>query len=89
MANVTWPLPFTVVAACRVVVGAAQVPPSMKVTLPSVTAVAPTFTAAVNVTDCPKVDGFRLEATAVVVPAAFTWCAVPADALRLKLPSPA
>jgi hypothetical protein len=29
---------------------------------------------AVNVTDCPYVEGFRLDATLTLVPAAFTTC---------------
>ena len=40
-------------------------------------------TAAVNVTDCPLTDGFRLEASVVVVVAiaAFTLCVSVADVL--------
>jgi len=51
--NAACPLPFSAVGPASVAVGAAHVPPSMKVTLPLVTAVAPTFTEAVNVTLVP------------------------------------
>ena len=47
--------------------GKAHVPPSIKATLPEVTAVTPTFTDAVNVMLLPYVDGFADEATVVAV----------------------
>ena len=42
-------------------------PPSIKITLPVVTAVAPTFTEAVNVTLFPNVEGLADDASVVVV----------------------
>ena len=47
-------------------------------------------TAAVNVTDCPLTDGFRLEASVVVVVAvvALTVCDSVADVLVLKVEVP-
>ena len=65
--NAACPLPLRAVGPASVVAGAAHVPPSMKVTLPVVTAVAPTFTEAVNVTLSPNVEGFAEEASVVVV----------------------
>src|SRR5207253_4907427 len=66
--KVTLPVPSSAVAAWSVGVGAAQVPPSMKVAEPL--GVPPAeATVAVKVTACPKVDGSRDEVTAVVVAA--------------------
>ncbi len=49
--KVTCPLGSTACAACNTVVGTAHVPPSMKVTFPTVTGVAPLATVAVKTTD--------------------------------------
>src|ERR1043166_9013028 len=49
------------------VAGLPQVPPSMNVTLPSVTAIAALVTVAVNVTSCPGVDGFGDDTSVVFV----------------------
>src|SRR2546428_2944673 len=50
--KLVWPPPFTAVGPARVVPGLEQVPPSMKLTLPSVTAVLSHFvTVAVSVTE--------------------------------------
>jgi hypothetical protein len=68
-----------------------DVVPSMNVTVP-VGVPAPgdtTLTVAVNVTDCPKVDGFGAAVTDVAVSALFTVWGAGADVLPLKLPSPA
>lgn len=46
-----------------------EVAPSKKVTFPVGVPLDEDWTEAVSVTVCPKVDGFRLEATAVVVEA--------------------
>jgi hypothetical protein len=56
-----------------------EVPPVLKDTLPSVTAVAglPLVTVAVNVTDAPFGEGFCEEVTAVDVIALTTWTTVP------------
>jgi hypothetical protein len=65
--KVAEPLPFSVPVPRSIV-------PSLKVTVP-VGAPAPgatTFTVAVKVTDWPVIDGFRDEATLVVVLALFT-----------------
>lgn len=67
--NAACPLPLSAVGPASMVVGKAQVPPSIKVTLPLVTAAAPIFTEAVNVTLFPKIEGFVEEATVVVVAA--------------------
>ena len=53
------PVPITVV-------------PSLKVTVPVGTGPVAELTVAVNVTACPRVEGFRLELTRVVVAARFT-----------------
>jgi hypothetical protein len=47
-------------------------------------------TVAVKVTDCPAVDGFAEELTAVLVawPVAFTVCVSAAEVLARKVPSP-
>jgi len=47
-----------------------------------------TVTVAVNVTDCPTVEGLGLEPNAVDVLALFTVCASPLEVLTLKFPSP-
>lgn len=46
-------------------------------------------TAAVNVTDCPKVDGLRDETSEVVVAYLLTTCFNPAEVLALNAESPA
>ena len=68
------------------------VAPSLKVTVP-VGEPAPgatTETAAVNVINCPKTDGFALDATVVDVSALFTTCGLTVSdpVLLLKLLSP-
>src|SRR6476619_29078 len=66
--RVTLPVPSSAVAAWSVVVGAAQVPPSMNVAEPA--GVPPAeVTVAVKVTGWPKADGLSDEVTAVVVAA--------------------
>ena len=45
-------------------------------------------TVAVNITDCPNVDGFSNDATEVVVVGLFTTCDTVPDVLPVKLPSP-
>jgi hypothetical protein len=45
----------------------------------------PDVTVAVNVTDCPAFDGFGLDDSAVVVPAATVWVTV-FDVLAAKFP---
>ena len=78
----------------NVQVPAATVPtqftvPSLTVTLPvGVPPVAVTVN--VTATPCPTAEGFGVwPVIAVVVPAALTVCAVPADTLPAKLASPA
>src|SRR5207302_8983858 len=68
------PMPSTAVGPANVVVGAAHVPPSMKVTDPVGVpeAGATTLTVAVNVTDCPNTEGFADAGTTVVVLAGWT-----------------
>ena len=63
------------------------VAPSRKLTLP-VGVPAAEVTVAVNVTDCPWVEGLRLETSVVDVPAGLTVCGQAADAAPRKLPSP-
>src|SRR5437763_1159348 len=46
------------------------------------------LTVAVKVTDCPNADGLTEEATVVVLPAWFTFCATTPEVLVLKLESP-
>jgi len=64
------------------------VPPSLNVTVPvGVPAPAVTVNVAVNVTDCPKLDGFTEEVSALlIVPC--TLCVNTADVLPAKLVSP-
>jgi hypothetical protein len=67
-------------------------PPSRNVTVP-VAVPAPGATGetvAVNVTDCPKAEGFCDEVTAVAVLVLLTTCGFPASdpVLPLKFPSP-
>lgn len=45
-------------------------------------------TTALKVTDCPKLEGFRLEVTVVVVAAALTICCKADDVLEVTLASP-
>ena len=85
--KVAWPLPFTGVAAPKMVVGVAQVPPSMSVTDPVVTGLAPDVTVAVKVTDWPKVEGLGVEPSAVDVLAWLTvWLTLPLLVAKLALP---
>ena len=62
--------------------------PSVKVTVP-VGVPAPEVTVAVNVTDCPAVDGFTLEPSAVLVgaPVVTVWVSGPL-VLPVKFASP-
>jgi hypothetical protein len=83
--KVAWPLPLSAVGPERVVPGRAQVPPSMKVTLPVVTGVTPTVTVAVKITDWPYVDGLRLEANVVLVVAIMSNAAVNFGLLPVKV----
>lgn len=67
---------------------ASVVAPFRKTTFP-VGALGPVeLTVAVSVTDCPYVDGFRLEVRLVDVEYLFTTCANPAEVLALKEESP-
>src|SRR2546422_9762047 len=68
--KLAWPLPFTGVGPARVVPGLEQVPPSMKVTLPSVTAVLSHFvTVAVSVTEVWNLEVAGAAPSVVAVPA--------------------
>jgi hypothetical protein len=78
--KVACPEAFRAVGPDRTVVS------SLKVTVP-VGVPPPLETVAVKVTDCPKVDGFCEELTAVVVSALLTVC-VTLPLLALKLPPP-
>ena len=83
--KLAFPLPSSTVGPANVVVGAAHVPPSMKVTDPVGVpeAGATTLTVAVNVTDCPNTEGFADKASAVVVLAALTtWLTLPLLVLK-------
>jgi hypothetical protein len=64
-----------------------EVAPSKKVTLP-VGVPEPALTCALNVTDCPNTDGFRVEATVAVVPACCTDWERTVDVLEAWLESP-
>jgi len=82
--RVAWPDPFNEPVPNVVT-------PSLKVTVP-VGVPAPAATVAVNVTDCPKTDGFTVEASVVVVLAngavLTVWInAVEALALKSTLPA--
>ena len=66
------PVVPTGVGPAKTVPGAAHVPPSMNVTLPSLTGETPLNVVDVKVTLSPKVEGFRLDATVVVVDAGVT-----------------
>src|SRR5438876_4008969 len=81
------PMPSSAVGPANIVVGAAHVPPSMKVTDPVGVPEpgAATLTVAVNVTDCPNVEGFVNEVTIVWVPARWTIWWNTLDVLPLKL----
>ena len=48
----------------------------------------PACTAAVSVTDCPNVVGFKLDVSVVVVASGFTVSVSTADVLPKKVPSP-
>ena len=68
MVSVAWPLASSATAPPRLVA------PSVNATVPVVTGVAPLVTVAVNVTLCPKIDGFSAETSAVDVGArCTTW----------------
>jgi len=67
------------------------VAPSRKLTVPLIEPEVCEVIVAVNVTDCPTVDGFCEEARAVLVAAkepAFTVCKMPEEVLGAKLASP-
>jgi hypothetical protein len=78
--KVATPLPFR--SAVPSVVA-----PSLNVTVP-VGVPAVDVTVAVNVTDCPNVDGFSAEVSAVAVAALLTTCETALDVLILKFESP-
>jgi len=62
--------------------------PSIKVTVPPAVPEPAGLTVAVNVTDCPAMDGFLDDATDVLVAILFTvWFKVP-EVLPAKFPSP-
>ena len=61
--------------------------PSLNVTVP-VGVPPPDLTVAVNVTALPDFDGFREDATELVVVACFTVCVSTAEVLLAKLPLP-
>src|SRR2546426_12730722 len=68
--KLVWPPPFTAVGPARVVPGLEQVPPSMKLTLPSVTAVLSDFvTVAVSVTEVWNLELAGAAPSVVAVPA--------------------
>ena len=68
--KLAWPLPFTGVDPASVVPGLEQVPPSMKLTLPSVTAVLSHFvTVAVSVTEVWNLEVAGAAPSVVAVPA--------------------
>lgn len=83
VANVAWPEAFRVLVLSDLV-------PSLNVTLPVGTAVpgALATTVAVNVTDCPFVEGFKDEVTELVVASLFTVCVSAEEVLGLKLVLP-
>ena len=64
-------------------------PPSRNVTLPVGVPLVAAETVAVNVTDWPNAVDGAVDAMDVVVAAALTPCARPADVLPAKLPAPA
>jgi hypothetical protein len=64
------------------------VAPAMNVTVPANDVAVGETTVAVNFTDCPKVDGFRDEATVVVVVALLIVCVTVADWLLKFAVSP-
>ena len=70
--NVTCPLAFTAVGNCRMFKGRAQLAPSMKITVPTVTGLPPLSVVDVNVVDPPYVVGLTDEATVVAVVALLT-----------------
>ena len=74
-------------AACPLAMAtvAMVVAPSLNVMLPVTVEGA---TVAVNVTDCPEIDGFTPETTVVVVDAWVTTCETAVDVLVVKLASP-
>jgi hypothetical protein len=59
--------------------------PSLNLTVP---VAVDSLSVAVKVTACPNVDGFRLDASARVVPAAFTVCMRTAEVLTSCVASP-
>ena len=66
-----------------------EVEPSMKVTVPVAVPAVAGVTVAVRVRDCPTVDGFREEATSLVVAAASVTSETAADVLVMKSAFPA
>ena len=61
--------------------------PSAKEMVPAVTGLPAEVTVAVNVTDCPTVDGFTLDVNAVVVAAIWTtWSTLPELVAKLGVP---
>ncbi len=74
--KVACPLPLRVPVPITVL-------PSLKVTVPVGVPVVADVTVAVKVTACPKVDGFGIEVTLVVVLALFTVCFSTDDVLGL------
>ena len=66
-------------------------PPSRKLTVPAGTPApgATVVTVAVNVTDCPKVEGLSDDPRAVVVAAWLTVCVTAGEVLPVKLAFPA
>jgi len=67
---------------------ASTVAPELKVTVPVGGDTVSEATVAVNLTDCPRVEGFREETTVVVVVARFTTWLSAADALTAEAVSP-
>jgi hypothetical protein len=75
-----WPVAFSVPLPMEVV-------PSKKITVPVGVPPVP-LTVAVNVIDCPAVDGFSEDSSDVLVGVPVTCCASAADRLLAKLASP-
>jgi hypothetical protein len=66
---------------------ASTVPPELNVTVP-VGVIVGEATVAVNLTDCPRVDGLREETTVVVVVAGYTAWVNTVDVLTAEEESP-
>ena len=64
------------------------VAPSLNVIVPVGVPAALEVTVAVNVTDCPKGDGFSEDVTVAVLAAVFTVCVSAAEVLVAKLALP-